>query len=362
MQNTIPNVYYKGSIVTEDDYPELATEFKISYEVVFRCVEQLKLKKEVPINTFTGTTRERVRALASALTTSVTEVKDEAPEPHKEPKEEVIYFLAEDDSQTEPESIEEEESIDPPVVSEEDEIITHAASGLMSAFSDPQGCFIITPEGICTVNPANPPNLERSYEAVAHILKLKELGNVIDDKSSWMLGSSVVALENYHGENNFSVSQVCDETTKAYNTVVTAVGVFKAFPHRYKLSFTHHKEAHYAKIPDDAKKLILSKAESHKLGAKQVRSLCSIAKTMDDDQTIRNIRSKQQAESLIEAYKANKVTYLVFEAGEWFRVKGLAGETPSGAVVINLKSWEASANNGKPIEIPFRAPTQATIK
>ena len=385
MTTPTPQIIYKGSPISEEEFPELAAAHKLSYTVIATAVLQLQEKGAIDLTAVSGTTRERVRALSEALSVSV-------PQEEAEPVE-VLYDASEDeealsdDSDLEPRMpapqwptneklgihfghvesapmansntgneddfvTKDEESYEPDR-DEYDEVVDHAASGLMQAFSDPQGCFLITPEGICRVNPENPPSIERSYEAVAHIMKLKELGIVIDDRSSWMLGSAVVALEDYHGENNFSVSQVCDTTTKAYNTVITAVGVFKAFPKRYKLSFTHHKEAHYANIPAETKKLVLSKAESHKLGAKQVRSLCSIAKTMGDDTTIRNIRSKGQAETLIDAYRTNKVVYLVFHDKRFWRVKGLGGDPPKHSIVLDTKRWTQRAGDNEPTPIDF---------
>ena len=301
---------------------------------------------------FSGPTRERVKALAAALCADPPEDAQDAP---REPAE-VLYDVTADDTPhvydheresgfAEVSELPTENEFDPEETTERDEIVDHAAHGLMEAFSDSEGCFIISDDGCCRINPDKPPSIQHSLTVVANVLKLKDLGSVVDDKSSWMLGSIISSLEDFHGEN-FSVSQVCDSTTKAYNTVVTAVGVFKAFKlKRYNLSFSSHKEAHYAKIPDAHKKLILHKAETYKVGPKSIRALCSIAKTMEDDTTIRNIRSQKQALDLIAAYKEAKVVYVVYDEGEWTRVTGLAGEPPEGKIVLNLKDWTAQAGN-----------------
>jgi hypothetical protein len=172
----------------------------------------------------------------------------------------------------------------------------------------------------------------------------------MEDKTSWMLGSIIDELENLHGEN-FEVGQVAETTDKSLNTIWTTVSVYRAFKKkRYKLSFSSHKEAFHQKIPDESKHLILHKAEVFKLGPKPIRHLACIVKTMGDDQVIKNIRSKQQAEDLILAHKSNKVTYLVFDDG-WRRISGTASSIPQGKVVIDLKNWTARANNGEPVEI-----------
>ena len=342
-------VYYNEAPVDQSDYPALAEKFKIPYEVVMRCVEALEKTGEIPVMAFSGKTRERVKALASVLATEPPEAAQDAPQ---EPAE-VLYDEADDTphvydherESTFAEVSELPDEFDPEEATERDEIVDHAAHGLMEAFSDSEGCFIISDDGCCRINPDKPPTLQHSLVVVANVLKLKDLGTVVDDKSSWMLGSIISSLEDFHGEN-FSVSQVCDSTTKAYNTVVTAVGVFNAFKSkRYKLSFSSHKEAHYAKIPDAHKKLILHKAETYKVGPKSIRALCSIAKTMEDDTTIRNIRSQKQALDLIAAYKEAKVVYIVYEEGEWTRVSGLAGAPPEGKIVLNTKEWTAQVGN-----------------
>jgi len=363
--------YYQEAPVDQSDYPTLAEKFKIPYEVVFRCVEALQQTGEVPIMAFSGPTRERVRSLAMALGTEPPEATQDAPQEQvgalAEPPVEIIYDAKDEPNEWERESIHSQhvnstqikdssdvhetnfvdidDEFDPEETTERDEVVDHAAHGLMSAFSDSENCFIISDDGCCRINQDNPPSIEHSLVVVANVLKLKDLGDAVEDKSSWMLGSIIAALEDYHGEN-FAVSQVCDSTTKAYNTVVTAVGVFKAFKQkRYKLSFSSHKEAHYAKIPDAHKRLILHKAETYKIGPKSIRALCSIAKTMEDDTTIRNIRSQKQALDLIAAYKEAKVTYIVYEEGEWTRVNGLAGEPPDGKIVLNTKEWTAQVGN-----------------
>jgi len=348
------NVFHKNMIVETSDIPEIAETYKIPFSVAENVIDQMKRTGSVAISAFSGPTRVRVKALEQVLDTDPPEAPQDAPQ---EPTE-VLYDSNEDEARAFYESpagnlmtsvfeeaVEETDEFDPEETTERDEIVDHAAHGLMEAFSDSEGCFIISDDGCCRINPDKPPSVQHSLTVVANVLKLKDLGSVVDDKSSWMLGSIISSLEDFHGEN-FSVSQVCDSTTKAYNTVVTAVGVFKAFKlKRYKLSFSSHKEAHYAKIPDAHKRLILHKAETYKIGPKSIRALCSIAKTMEDDTTIRNIRSQKQALDLIAAYKEAKVVYVVYDEGEWTRVTGLAGEPPEGKIVLNLKDWTAQAGN-----------------
>lgn len=377
-------LFYKGSPINDEDTTEIARDFKISYALAAEAIDQLRHKGQIVLAQYAGTPRERLRLLCEAVSTTpvavagdggVAEASGDGGEPlpdeagdaettaeasqtAQEPPQEESGHIVPESTQSAPEIILEQESTDPLERTELDEIVDHAASSLMTSFSDPEGCFLINPDGCCEINPSNPPTVEQGLQAVRHILKLKELGSVVEDKSSWMLGSAVVALENFHGENVFCISQVCDETTKAYNTIYQASAVFKAFPKRYKLPYSSHQEVHFAKIPGtpeeqmEAKKLILHKSELYGLGGKQTRSLCSIAKKMDGDTTtIRNIRSKQQAEALIEAYRDSKVTYLVYEDGEMRKINGSAGDPPKGKLVINLKDWNYSVNGDKPVDI-----------
>lgn len=364
--------YHNNAPVDPSDYPSLAEKFKIPYDVVSRCVEALENTGDIPVMAFSGPTRERVKALAAVLGTQPPEAETDAPQEPSEALQDAAdepphiddvigdpiqlasdiksgyvkpATMADSSDVHETNFVDIVDEFDPEQTTETDKIVEHAAHGLMEAFSDSEGCFIISGDGCCRINPDKPPSIEHSLMVVSNVLKLKDLSTAIDDKSSWMLGSIISSLEDFHGEE-FSVSQVCDSTAKAYNTVVTAVGVFKAFERkRYELSFSSHKEAHYAKIPDAHKRLILHKAETYKVGPKSIRALCSIAKTMEDDTVIRNIRSQKQALDLIAAYKEAKVTYIVYEEGEWTRVNGLAGEPPEGKIVINTKEWTAQVGN-----------------
>jgi hypothetical protein len=327
-------LYYQNCPITEEDFSDISGRFRIPYDTVAEVIEQMREDGFPNWASFTGTIRERIGQMVDAISLEPETRPDEADE---EPQV---------DSPTE-----QTEAIEPLPVSEEDDIVEHAAISLMQAMSETKtGSFIITEDGVCTINKNSPPSLIESYEVVANVLKLRILAPKLEDKTSWMLGSIIDELENLHGEN-FEVGQVAETTDKSLNTIWTTVSVYRAFKKkRYKLSFSSHKEAFHQKIPDESKHLILHKAEVFKLGPKPIRHLACIVKTMGDDQVIKNIRSKQQAEDLILAHKSNKVTYLVFDDG-WKRISGSASFIPEGKVVIDLKNWTARANNGEPVEI-----------
>lgn len=320
-------LYFKGIPLIEEDYYTISEEFQITYDIVAEVVKQIQSKGEPLYAQYMGVARERIRKMAKHISTTQEIMQEQEPE-------EV------DNAQDEPETA--LESIEPAAKTELQEVVGNAAVSLIRAMADTNdGSFIISEDGCCVVNPEKPPEISHAYQVVENVLKLRELAPAVDDKSAWMLGSIVASLEEFFGEE-FSISQICAIESAAYNTVAQKVGVYKAFKDkRYDLSYSHHQEAHYAKIPDSAKKTILSKAESYELSTKNVRSLCSIVKKMDDDQTIKNIRSKEQAMSLIDAYKDSKTTYYIIKTTGVSKKNGLIGDIPAGDVVIDVKSNKA---------------------
>jgi hypothetical protein len=304
---TTPPLFHHGSIVTDSDTHDFSEEYSLPPDIVSELVAKIRL---------TGT------AYAT-----------DYPEQYWDGIAEFMVNI-----QTHPPE------------AKADDVVDRAAFGLMGAMAG-DGTFLITEEGICTINPSNPPELSHAYQVVANVLKLRDLGDVIDDRSTWMLGSICSELRAFFGES-FDPSQVCELTEVSYNTVYTAEKVYEHFKgKRKKLSFSHHKEAFFQKVSDEAKDLVLSKAETYGLGAKQVRELCCIIKTMDDDQVVRNIRSKSQAEDLIAAHKENKVTYLVLNENEWWKINGNASSIPTGRLVIDTKNLTVRKDNGDPVEI-----------
>ena len=307
-------IYFNNSIVTEEDIETLSQQFKVPYDAVAEMVAKRQQRVEISLDAYRGKLRERAEVLLA-------ELKDRP----------------------------ENQELAPLKLSENDEVSDAAANHLINALVDPLHHNFIIIDGVCTINPDNPPDLVHSYQVVADVLKLRSLSGRIDDQTSWLLGSVVVELEAFHGEE-FEISQVCNQTTRAYNTVWTAREVYKAFRNkRYsKVSFTGHKEAYFAKISEESKHLILHKAEMLDLSCNQIRSLCSIVKRMDDDTTIKNLRNSTQAEDLISAYRATKVSYIIYNDNLWILKKGLATEPPTGTVVINLKEMTVRKNGGPP--------------
>jgi hypothetical protein len=307
------SLYHQNRLVTDIDLAEISSTYRVPFEVVQEVLAQIEVNGTPHYHVYDQEMNGKIRKLADNISTFA--------------------------------------DCEPEALTENEDMLDRAANGLMSAMADPlHGTFILN-DGICTINPKNPPQLIHSYQVVANVLKLRDLGGKIDDKSSWMLGSIINELKNYHGEA-FEISQVCDQTTKTYNTVYTAEEVYKAFKNkRYNVTFTHHKEAYFAKIADEDKKLVLHKSEVFELTSKHVRSLCGIIKSIQDSTLVANIRSREQALDLIKANQDLKVTYITYNDQQWKRINGTATSIPNGTLTIDLKNWTVRRDNGEPEEI-----------
>jgi hypothetical protein len=388
MTTTPTPLYYDNCLLTEDDLPNLAAEHKIPFTDLQKACEQIRSKGEVLYSLYPNTTRERLRTFAASITFEPDEALDytpgEDPTPClvvNSPQEAATTSLVTVEAHTDAEAVqsplkprskakkskleesvfdlaaelydeeENDESTEPAPVTQRDEVVESASVALMQAMVGDSASFIITEEGICSINPAHPPTLVHSYQVVSSVLRLSDLSDKVNDKGCWMLGSILAALEDYHGEN-FNVGQVCEQTEKAENTIRTALSVFKAFKDkRYNLSFSSHKEGFHMKAPLEVKKLILHKAETYELTTKQIRALGSVYRAMEDDTTIRNIRSKQQALDLVSAVESVKVKWLVYEDGRMVELTRTDGSTPDGQMAINLKDKVFFINGEKAGEV-----------
>lgn len=342
-------LHHNNAPLTEDDYPQLSETYKISLNIVEEVVNALKKGARPPL--YEGTVRQRIRELCADIAV-VDDSSEDTPQVEQ-------VAIGEEESSTAPQEEAKNDDLAPRPRKERESVAEYASTQLMRAMTSEDQNFLISEEGICTINEQNPPAITESYKVVSNVLDLRELSGKMDEKTSWMLGSIVASLEDFHGED-FSITQVCDDTTKSYNTIATTVGVYKAFKDRpYDLPFTTYKEVHYKKMDKDPKKnkelqkLVLHKTEKYELNSKHARELCSIIKKMDgDDTTVRNIRSQGQAFDLIDAHADLKADYIIYNEGKWGELKGENGVLPDGAVVLDLKN-KKSYKDGKfmsPIE------------
>lgn len=308
-------IYLDGIPLENDDLGAVSEEYSIPYDVIAELVAQYRNGKDVTSNAYSGVVKKRVDEFISLLSREEEESLDEQSFASLE----VVDVAA---IMTAPEQVEDKQQ---------------DIAALMQIVTDPIAeHFVIRDGGQATLRADNPPTLEQAYKVIDRIFVARDVTDKIDDYSTWLLGSITAELENYFG-SQFDVSQVGEISDKAYNTIVTAVGVFKEYNGRkFALSFSHHKEAFYAKIEKADKDLILKKSEELGLSAKNVRSLASICKKMGNS-VIVDLSSKDQVDDLIAACKDASVDYVTCDENNlWKRTKSMT--EPTAKIVINLKT------------------------
>jgi|LakMenEpi03Aug12_release.lakeMendotaPanAssembly.Ray.scaffolds.fasta_scaffold77078_2 hypothetical protein len=315
MTNT---VYLDGIPLEDDEIGAVSEEYAIPYDVVAELLAQYRSGKEINSNAYSGVVKNRVNGFISMLSREVTNGLEAEAFANLEvvSKVDVAAVLSD------PEQIDDKEQ---------------DIAALMQIVTDPiSEHFVIREGGQATLRMDNPPSLEQAYKVIDRIFVARDVTEKIDDYSTWLLGSITSELENHFG-NQFDVSQVIEVSDKAYNTIVTAVSVFKEYNGRkFNLSFSHHKEAFYSKIEKADKDLILKKAEEIGLSAKNVRSLASICKKLGNS-VIVDLTSKDQVDDLIAACKDASVDYVTCDENNlWKRTKSMT--EPTAAIVINLKT------------------------
>lgn len=311
-------IYLDGIPLENDDLGAVSEEYAIPYDVIAELVAQYRNGKQVTSNAYSGVVKKRVEEFISMLSREA----EEGLEAQSFAALEVVSEVDVAAVLSQPEQIEEKQQ---------------DIAALMQIVTDPIAeHFVIREGGQATLRADNPPTLEQAYKVIDRIFVARDVTDKIDDYSTWLLGSITAELENYFG-SQFDVSQVGEISDKAYNTIVTAVGVFKEYNGRkFALSFSHHKEAFYAKIEKADKDLILKKSEELGLSAKNVRSLASICKKMGNS-VIVDLSSKDQVDDLIAACKDASVDYVTCDENDlWKRTKSMT--EPSGKIVINLKT------------------------
>ena len=315
MTNT---VYLDGIPLEDDEIGAVSEEYAIPYDVVAELLAQYRSGKEINGNAYSGVMKNRVNGFISMLSREAAEGLEAEAFANLEvvSKVDVAAVLSD------PEQIDDKEQ---------------DIAALMQIVTDPiSEHFVIREGGQATLRMDNPPSLEQAYKVIDRIFVARDVTEKIDDYSTWLLGSITSELENHFG-NQFDVSQVIEVSDKAYNTIVTAVSVFKEYNGRkFNLSFSHHKEAFYSKIEKADKDLILKKAEEIGLSAKNVRSLASICKKLGNS-VIVDLTSKDQVDDLIAACKDASVDYVTCDENNlWKRTKSMT--EPTAAIVINLKT------------------------
>lgn len=150
---------------------------------------------------------------------------------------------------------------------------------------------------------------EQAILSIQHVIGTQAAANVIADTSGWALGGIISEGRRLFPE--MDLSEIAGNDKKAYGTLITALGVYEAFPpgQRFGLSFTHHKEVYYARIENSEKARILQLAEDHNLTTKDVREIASTVRKEGGDvlQELSEAGNKEQIKESLKEYKAETV-------------------------------------------------------
>ena len=241
------------------------------------------------------------------------------------------------------------------------QLATVAATGLMRGMED----HILFPEdGLMVLNAENPPDITEAGEIVRRLFMVGDSAKKLDEFGKWNMGSFIDSCITMFGENNFSVSQFVEATDDNYNTTVTCLATYRGFAvQRYeRLSFTHHKEALYAKFPgleDEARRNLMHRllriSQRFELSCAQQRKLFSYARNLGAEQitNLENSLGFPQAAIDNPLYQVQRVSnpeitnsvdlidrvnlreanrnYLFRFQDEWYHYRGISNAIPAGA-------------------------------
>jgi hypothetical protein len=256
------------------------------------------------------------------------------------------------------------------------QLATVAATGLMSGLED----HVIFPEdGLMVLNAENPPDVTEAGEIVRRLFEVGNSAKSLDEFGKWNMGSFLDSCFNLYGDNNFSVSQFVEETDENYNTTVTCLATYRAFAvRRYTgLSFTHHKEALYAKFPgleDEQRRELMHRllriSERFELSCAKQRKLFSYARNLGAEQIthletslgfpevaitdplhqVERVSNPEITNSVdlvdrITLREANR-NYLFKFQDTWYHYRGISESIPVGAAeIICTDNWSQVQGN-----------------
>lgn len=233
------------------------------------------------------------------------------------------------------------------------EIITTAAAGVLLR-GGLSNHFHYTEDGRLVINPSSPPSLEQGCEILKRTLEVRETSQKLDNYSAWTLGMLWDELDRFFGDD-FDPSLVMEATGRCYNTAVTSLKVYRElWANRRNLSFTHHKEALYAKVEPEDTAFILDTADRLRLSVAQQRKLTSFVRVYGSSSFIEE--PPDNAELLMERLEVKSVNknYLFFLRSEnkWFKYRGPFEHIPNGAsTIINADTRAMLDAEGRPTEL-----------
>lgn len=116
-------------------------------------------------------------------------------------------------------------------------------------------------------------------------VKAFAFGLTLESGSQWIIGDSVVALENAGHED--VVNQLCAQFKKSYSTVSGYARACKAFPAKQRdamLPFTVYREIGNADLPEKKKAQLVEAAKTEKLSSQEVRGKVREAQGKEEKQ------------------------------------------------------------------------------
>lgn len=164
-------------------------------------------------------------------------------------------------------------------------------------------------------------------------VKAFAFGLTLESGSQWIIGDSVVALENAGHED--VVNQLCSQFKKAYSTVSGYARACKSFPASNRdamLPFSVYREIGNADLPENKKAKLVEAAKTEKLSSQEVRG---------------KVREAQGKE---EKQKPMPHRFLILNMENWSNseiVTQVPDEVESHQLLIDLqgKSWFDPAEN-----------------
>jgi len=164
-------------------------------------------------------------------------------------------------------------------------------------------------------------------------VKAFAFGLTLESGSQWIIGDSVVALENAGHED--VVNQLCAQFKKSYSTVSGYARACKAFPAKQRdamLPFTVYREIGNADLTEKKKAQLVEAAKTEKLSSQEVRG---------------KVREAQGKE---EKQKPMPHRFLILNVSNWMNseiVTQVPDEVEEHQLLIDLqgKSWFDAAEN-----------------
>jgi hypothetical protein len=224
-----------------------------------------------------------------------------------EPEEEEYEQEVEDE-----EEVEEEEDVQAKLVKSANAVTTNGFSEL----------FDIGPNGTQCV--------PRGAVTMEDWVKAFSFGVLMESSSQWIVGDSVVALENAGHEN--VVNQLCAKYKRSYSTVSGYARACRAFPAEVRdgtLPFQVYREIGNASFGDETKQKrleLLDKAKEEKLSSAEVRNVVrgeqgrNVEKPLPHRYLLLNVANYSNSERLTKVPDNLETHHLLIDtgAGKWF--------------------------------------------